>query len=357
MSNNNNDIKQQIFSSRILIVDDNPVNVNLLEQILTINGYRNFDSTCDPTEVLELYKKNSYELILLDLNMPVMDGFDVMQQLKEIIDCEYLPIIVITALNDPETCQKSLAMGARDFITKPFDNIEVKHRIYNMLEVRILYKQHYEQEKILDQKVKTRTQELEDSRIEMIRRLGQASEYRDNETGMHIIRMSMACAKLARALGLGEEFAQNILETSPLHDLGKIGIPDDILLKPGKLDEDEWQIMQSHTTIGYELLKNSDSEIMELAQSIALNHHEKWDGSGYPNGLKGQEIPIEARIASICDVFDALTSDRPYKKAWPLDDVIDYLKSNSGIQFDPEITEVFLQIIPEIVTLRTQYQD
>ena len=357
MFSNSVNIKEFIYSSRVLIVDDNPVNISLLEQILTLDGYTNLQTTSDPTEVIPLYKKNKYELILLDLNMPVMTGFDVINQLKELIDEEYLPIIVITALNDQEICQKSLAMGARDFITKPFDTIEVLHRIYNMLEVRVLYKQHYEQEKLLDRKVRLRTKELEDAKIEMIRRLGQASEYRDNETGMHIIRMSMACEKLARALGLDDEFSQNILEASPLHDIGKIGIPDNILLKPDKLDEDEWQIMKTHTSIGYELLSNSQCDIMKLAQSIALNHHEKWDGSGYPNGLKGTEIPLEARIASICDVFDALTSVRPYKKAWSVDDVIEYLKANSGLQFDPEITETFIKIIPDVIDLRTQYND
>lgn len=357
MSTDQMSIKDQIYSSRVLIVDDNPVNVSLLEQTLTMNGYSNVESTCNPTEVIPLYKKNKYELILLDLNMPVLNGFEVIEQLKNIIEEEYLPVIVITALNDQSTCHKSLAMGARDFITKPFDSIEVIHRIHNMLEVRVLYKQHYEQEKLLDNKVRQRTKELEDSKIDIIRRLGQASEYRDNETGMHIIRMSMACSKLSKALGLGDEFSRNLLEASPLHDIGKIGIPDNILLKPGKLNDEEWQIMKTHTTIGFELLSHSNSAIMDMAQSIALNHHEKWDGSGYPNGLKGTEIPIEARIASICDVFDALTSVRPYKKAWSLEAVVEYIEANSGLQFDPEIVEVFIKIVPEVIELRNQYKD
>jgi len=222
---------------------------------------------------------------------------------------------------------------------------------------RALYKQHYEQEKILEQKVKDRTQLLEDSNLDMIRRLGQASEHRDNETGMHILRMSIACQKLTLEMGLDKQFAQNMLEASPLHDLGKIGIPDHILLKKGPLSTEEWDIMKKHTIIGFDLLKAHASDIVALAQSIALNHHEKWDGSGYPKGLKGEDIPIEARIASICDVFDALTSERPYKKAWPIEDVITYIKDNSGVHFDPDITEYFLQIIPELLELRKQYSD
>jgi len=226
-----------------------------------------------------------------------------------------------------------------------------------MLEVRFLYKQHYEQEKILEQKVKDRTLLLEESNLDMVRRLGQASEHRDNETGMHIIRMSIACEILTRAMGMSEQFAQNMLEASPLHDLGKIGIPDNALLKNGKLNGDEWLIMKTHTTIGFDLLKDHASEIVVLAQSIALNHHEKWDGSGYPNGLKGDKIPIEARIAAICDVFDALTSARPYKKPWPIEDVVAFIKENSGSHFDPKITDVFIRIIPELVKLSKEYSD
>ncbi|MCW8929164.1 MAG: response regulator [Gammaproteobacteria bacterium] len=350
-------IKNQVYESNILVVDDNPVNINLLEQILKMQGYSNIFSTTDPTSVVSLYKENIYDLILLDLNMPILDGFGVMDALSEFIQEDYLPVIVITAFNDQDTCKQSLSKGARDFITKPFDHIEVSHRIYNMLEVRVLYKQHYEQEKILQQKVKQRTLQLEQTNIDIIRRLGQASEYRDNETGMHIVRMSMACEKLTRALGYDEEFSHNMLEASPLHDLGKIGIPDEILLKNGKLDGEQWTIMKTHTTIGFELLSNNQSSIMSLAQSIALNHHEKWDGTGYPSGLKGENIPIEARIASICDVFDALTSVRPYKQPWPLEEVVDYIKANSGSHFDPQITSVFIDLIPELIELRKQYSD
>lgn len=350
-------IKTQVYKSRILIVDDNPVNISLLEQILNMNGYSNVESTTDPELVIPLYEKNIYDLVVLDLNMPIVDGFEVMKLLSNIIEEDYLPVIVITAMTDQDVCKRSLSMGARDFITKPFDHMEVSYRIFNMLEVRTLYKQHYEQEKILEKKVKNRTLLLEKSNMDMIRRLGQASEHRDNETGMHILRMSMACEKLTLAIGLDEQFAKNMLTASPLHDLGKIGIPDNILLKNGKLDDEEWTIMKTHTTIGFDLLNNHASEIVVLAQSIALNHHEKWDGSGYPHGLKGKEIPIEARIASICDVFDALTSVRPYKKAWPVEKVVNYIRDNSGLYFDPEITDLFIQIIPELIELRKKYSD
>jgi len=348
-------IEDKIYKSKILIVDDNLTNISLLEQLLNMIGYSNVESTSNPEEVIPLYKIHVYDLILLDLNMPVLNGFDIMKAIAKEINEDYLPVIVITAMNDQDVCKQSLSMGARDFITKPFDHIEVSHRIYNMLEVRVLYNQHYEHEKILEEKVKQRTLELEHTNIEMIRRLGQASEYRDNETGMHIFRMSIACKMLSIALELGDKFSQSMLEASPLHDLGKIGIPDKILLKEAPLDEDEWQIMKTHTTIGADLLAHHRSDIMNLSQSIALNHHEKWNGSGYPNGLAGSSIPIEARIASICDVFDALTSERPYKKAWPVKDVISYIKDNSAKQFDPKIVDKFITIIPEVIQLRNKY--
>jgi len=289
--------------------------------------------------------------------MPEMDGFEVMEQLSKLIDGDYLPVLVLTAQTDTETRLRALEIGAKDFLTKPFDKTEVLQRIYNMLEVRILYNQQRNQSEILEAKVRERTQELSDTRLEIIRRLGRAGEYRDNETGMHVIRMSKSCQRMALAAGLGEEVAEVILNASPMHDVGKIGIPDAILLKPGKLNSEEWEIMKTHSEIGADILSEHSSDMIKMAQHIALTHHEKWDGSGYPNCLKGEEIPIEGRIAAICDVFDALTSDRPYKEAWPVEKAVTFINENSGSHFDPNLVKLFNEILPEILNIRNQYAD
>ena len=351
------DIRELARKARILIVDDNSSNVMLLEKILSQANYENVQSTTDPRDVKDLYRKAPFDLILLDLRMPEMDGFQVMEQLAHLVEGDYLPVLVLTAQTDSDTRYKALEMGAKDFLTKPFDKIEVLQRIYNLLEVRILYNQQRDQSVILEAKVRERTQELTDTRLEIIRRLGRAGEYRDNETGMHVIRMSKSCQRLARAAGLGEDAAEMILNASPMHDVGKIGIPDSILLKPGKLDDEEWKVMMTHTEIGADILSDHSSDMIRMAQSIAITHHEKWDGSGYPNGLKGEAIPIEGRIAAICDVFDALTSDRPYKKAWPVKKAVKYINDNTAKHFDPQLVELFNQVLPDLLGIREQHAD
>ena len=233
-----------------------------------------------------------------------------------------------------------------------------------MLEVRALYNDRKRQTVILEETVRERTQELrnrneqlEQARIEIIRRLGRAGEYRDNETGMHVIRMSKSCASLARIAGQDDLFVKMILEASPMHDVGEIGIPDSILLKPGKLDPGEWEIMKTHTSIGADIIGDPTSNLLRLARSIALTHHEKWDGSGYPNALRGEDIPIEGRITAVSDVFDALTSDRPYKVAWPVEKAAQFIEENAGSHFDPELAHLFIDILPEILEIREEYAD
>ncbi|MDH5748270.1 MAG: response regulator [Rhodospirillales bacterium] len=343
--------------AEILIVDDNPANVMLLEKILEKEGFAHVYSTTDPRVVLGMYEEHRFDLILLDIRMPHLDGFQVMEQLSKIIEGDYLPVLILTAQTDKETRLRALELGAKDFITKPFDQTEVLQRIRNMLEVRILYNFQRDMNEILEEKVRERTQELTDTRLEIIRRLGRAGEYRDNETGMHVIRMSKSCQALALGAGLSEETAEMILNASPMHDVGKIGIPDGILLKPGKLTAEEWETMKTHSEIGADILDEHSSEMIQMAQRIALTHHEKWDGSGYPKGLKGEEIPIEGRIAAVCDVFDALTSDRPYKKAWPIQDAINHINENSGSHFDPRLVEIFNKVLPEILRIREQHMD
>lgn len=346
--------RQDILNANILIVDDQPQNVLLLKKILEREGFQNIHTITDPRETFAIYQQYEIDLILLDIRMPYMDGFEVMEKLKALTsdDYDYLPVLVLTAELTDATREKSLSSGAKDFLTKPFNRIEVLQRISNILEVRLLYKQLKNQNQVLDEKVKERTRQLEQSRLEIIERLGQAAEYKDNETGEHIIRMSHSSYLLAKAAGLGEEEAELIHQASSMHDIGKIGIPDKILMKPGKLDPEEWEIMKSHVTIGAKLLSNSEHPLLQKARVIALTHHEKWDGSGYPKGLKGENIPIAGRICAIADVFDALISERPYKDAWPTEKAIQLLIAEKERHFDPQLVDLFVTISEQVVEFR-----
>jgi len=353
-----NDLTNRIKNSCILVVDDKPANVLLLEQLLEEEGYENVLSTTDSREVVGLYQNKPIDMILLDIRMPHMNGIEVMQALKEVVgDNDYLPILVLTAQTDMETRQAALGAGARDFLTKPFQPWEVFQRIHNLLETRYFYYNQRLRADDLEVEVQKRTKEIYETQLEVVRRLGRAGEYRDNETGAHVVRMSKSCRLLALKAGLGERFAELILQASPMHDVGKIGIPDNILLKPGRLTPEERVIMETHVEIGVDIIGSFDTEMLAMARVIAATHHEKWDGSGYPKGLAQTDIPIEGRIAAICDVFDALTSERPYKDAWPLDKTISFLKENSGSHFDPDLTRMFIEIIPDVTSLRLEHPD
>ncbi|MGQ9896426.1 MAG: HD domain-containing phosphohydrolase [Acidobacteriota bacterium] len=349
------DIRLQ--NARILVVDDFELNIKLLENLLVEAGYRRVFSTTDSRQVAQLYRELSPDLVILDLHMPHRNGFQVMEDLREIEHNSYIPVLVLTGLPDHATRLRALEAGARDFLSKPFEHIEALTRIRNMLEVRLLHNEVREQNRILEEKVHHRTQELRETQLEIVRRLGRAAEYRDNVTGLHVIRMSHYCAELARAIGWDDEACEMLLHASPMHDIGKIGIPDRILLKEGKLTPEEWEVMKSHATIGAELLSGSNSPLMQMAMEIALSHHEKWDGSGYPNGLKGEEIPIVGRIVALCDVFDALTTERPYKQAWLVEEVIAEIDRQSGRHFDPKLVETFKSILPKILQIRERYTE
>ena len=353
-------------SASILMVDDDPVNILILQALLESEGYTQLYSTTDPLAAEGLYRQHRPDLVLLDINMPKLSGFGVMEQLKAIEQEQgnYPPIMMLTAVTDRDTRLRALTAGARDFLTKPFERIEVLSRIHNILEVRCLHKQIRQHNKLLEQKVRDRTaqlaekaDELQETRLEIIRRLGRAAEYRDNETGLHIIRMSKYAQLLGQAAGMSDDAAELLLNASPMHDIGKIGIPDSILLKPGKLNAKEWEIMKTHTRMGAEILSGHPSDLMEMARLIALTHHEKWDGSGYPNGLQGEAIPLVGRIVALTDVFDALTSERPYKKAWCVGDALSEIDQRSGTHFDPQLVQQFKRILPTILILKEQYAD
>ena len=359
-----NKISDELKASCILVVDDEPANVKLLERMLIARSFNNVLSTQDPRLVLGLMQENDIDLILLDINMPHMDGYQVMEQLQSEISESLPPILVLTAQHSQDFRQRALDNGARDYVTKPFDSDELFSRVKNLLEVHQANKYMTQQNVLLDERVQQRTHDLElahqklhDSRLQVVRRLGRAAEYRDNETGLHIIRMSKMAALIAKAAGMSEEECDLLLNAAPMHDIGKIGIPDNILLKPGKFEPEEWEVMKTHAQIGADILAGDDSPLLNMASVIALTHHEKWDGSGYPNGLKGEGIPLVGRITALADVFDALTSVRPYKKAWSVEESVSWIKEQSGKHFDPALVERFISILDAIVEIKEAYAE
>ena len=320
-----------------MIIDDEPANVLVLERMLEHWGCANIASSTDPREALALYARFRPDIILLDLMMPHLDGYAVMAQLQAVIPPdEYLPILVLTADTSAETRHKALAAGAKDFLTKPFDRIDFSLRIGLLAEARFLHARLQQHNRTLEEKVRERTEMLSQAETDAVDCLALAAEFRDDDTGQHAQRVGKGSALLAARLGLDPGQAELLRRAAPLHDVGKIGIPDHILLKPGKLTADEFTLMKRHTTIGAQILARHHTPTMQVAATIALSHHERWDGSGYPNGLVGTEIPLAGRLVGIVDVFDALTHSRPYKKAWPVADALAEIARGAGRQFDPE---------------------
>ena len=348
--------RERILKSRIMIVDDQESNVLLLERLLEAEGYTNVVSTSDPLMAEDLYRGFRPDLLLLDLHMPVLDGFGVMEQLTASSGDDYLPILVLTADVTRATRIRALEAGAKDFLTKPLDQLEVMNRIRNILEVRLLYDELKDQNAILEEKVRERTKEIRETRLEIIHRLGRAAEFRDEGTGLHLMRISQFSVCLAKAADMPSELVDLIFSASPMHDIGKIGIPDRILFKQGPLDEEEWTVMRTHTTIGADLLAGHESPLMKSAAQIALTHHERWDGGGYPRGLKGEDIPMEGRIVALCDVFDALISRRPYKEKWPLGQAVMQIETQSGGAFDPYLVAKFHEALMEIQEIFRQLE-
>jgi putative two-component system response regulator len=333
-------------NARILIVDDEPGNVDLLLRLLQRAGFSRIESTNDAREVADLYVKFRPDLILLDLHMPHRDGLAVMDELNQIAEASYLPILMLTGDDTQEAKREALSRGAKDFLHKPFHSDEVLLRINTLLETRFLYLQIQSQNQILEAKVRDRTRELESAQIEIIERLARAAEFRDDNTGQHTERVGQMAALLARQVGLPDPQVSLIRRAAPLHDVGKIGIPDSILLKLGKLTPDEFELVKTHTTIGARILSGSRFTILRLAEEIAFNHHERWDGDGYA-GVVGSAIPLAGRIVAVADVFDALTQKRPYKAAWPVNDAIAEMDRQRGKQFDPALVDAFLRVIEQ----------
>lgn len=349
--------KEEPFAdARILIVDDEATSIRLLTKILTEAGYKNIKSTRDPKKVQKLYTQFQPDLLVLDLHMPHMEGFKIMDQLKEIHKGDdYLPILVISQERNRVIQFSALEAGAKDFLVKPYDTIEVLLRIRNFLEVRMLHQKIRSQNIELEKSVEDKTDRLIETQKDVIQRLSRALDYRDSGTGTHTTRMSQYVYCLAEAYGLGPTDCDIMATASLLHDVGKIGIPDSILQKPGKLTPEEWKIMKTHTTIGSELLSGSNSRFLKLGEEIALTHHEKWDGTGYPKGLKGEKIPISGRICGLCDVLDALTSKRPYKNAWPIDLALEEIRKGKEAHFDPQLVDCLFSVIPKVYEIYEEY--
>ncbi|WP_428826186.1 HD-GYP domain-containing protein [Azonexus sp. IMCC34842] len=333
----------------ILVVDDTPDNIDLLTDVLC-DDYRIRVATSGEKALKIVYSDEPPDLILLDIMMPGLSGLEICRRLKANPDRRRIPIIFVTAMTSVEDEERGLALGAVDYITKPISPPIVRARVRTHLAL-------YDQSRELERMVRQRTDELLTTRQQIIRRLGRAAEFKDNETGNHVLRMSHYARLIASAHGLGEEAANIIFNTAPMHDIGKIGIPDSILLKPGRLDAEEWKVMHQHPIMGAEIIGKHENELLESARIIALSHHEKWDGSGYPRGLKGEDIPLEGRIVAIADVFDALLSQRPYKSAFSVERSLELMDAENGRHFDPQLLAAFRRALPEILRVKDIYAD
>ena len=321
---------------RLLLVDDEPTNLQVLRHVLQAD-YRLLFAT-DGARALQVAREQQPQLILLDIMMPGMDGYAVCRALKADPATAAIPVIFITALNDSQDETAGFDVGAVDYITKPVSPPVVRARVRTHLSL-------------------VRMDELRETRLQIVQRLGRAAEYKDNETGLHVIRMSHFSQLLALAAGCSPAWAEDLLNAAPMHDVGKIGIPDAVLRKPGPLDADEWATMRRHPEIGAEIIGEHPSGVLQLAREIALAHHEKWDGSGYPRGLAGEAIPLSARIVAIADVFDALTTRRPYKEPWPVQEAMNHIAAQAGKHFDPALVALFAPLLPQLLEIRARWAE
>ncbi len=349
----------------ILVVDDDPMTCLLMNTILTRMGYQ-VSEAFDGMDAWEKAVDLLPDLILLDVSMPGMDGLELTHKLKNEPVTKNIPIMIVSSHDEVTDRVKAVEAGAEDFLSKPVVQIILKAKVNSLLKIKSYNDHMYNYQRKLEEEVEKKTASLKQSvdkleaaskklrlySLDTILRLSQAAEYKDSETGQHIQRIGYYIQVIGRAISLGRQEADDFFYASPMHDVGKIGIPDNILLKPGKLTAEEWVIMKQHTTIGGKILSGSDSSTLKVAETIALTHHEKWDGSGYPNNLKGLEIPLAGRIAAIADVFDALTSKRPYKEAFSMEKAFAIMKEGQGNHFDPDLMDAFFEVKEEIISIR-----
>ena len=334
----------------ILIVDDTAANIDLLKKILG-QEYRVKAALSGEQALKVISKHNDIDMVLLDIMMPGMDGYTVCKILKNDPVTAHIPVIFVTAMSEEVNEEKGLSLGAVDYITKPLKPAITLARIRTHLAM-------HDQNRLLEQKVRERTAELEESRLAIVRQLGRAAEYKDNETGTHVVRVGHVARLIAESMSGGSTpWTELMFVASPMHDIGKIGIPDRLLLKPGKLEEEEWAVVKQHSEIGGKIIGEHASDLLQLAKEIALTHHERWDGKGYPKGLKGDAIPLSGRIVAVADVFDALTSVRPYKEAWSVEKSVAFIENESGHFFDPKVVDHFKRVLPQILQIKEEFVD
>lgn len=366
-------------TGRVMIVDDEPVNIKVVRKYLKMAGYCDIIETSRASSTLSMVAEQLPDILLLDIMMPEVSGLEILEDLRKTESGRSIPVVILTAMDDRETKARALDLGASDFLTKPVDPLELTARVRNTLQIKRnqdALRNHAEE---LDRLVAQRTAELAQSRLEVIHCLGRAAEFRDNDTGHHVVRVGRYAGLIAKELGLEKETVDLIEHAAPLHDAGKIGIPDSILLKPGRLepsefeiikqhcefghqivgdiDRDEWKELSVHTEVGAKIMEVGTSPILQMAASIAATHHEKWDGTGYPSGLAGEDIPLEGRITAVADVFDALSSERPYKKAFPLEECLRILEEGRGQHFDPTVLDAFFACRDDVIQVMCYYAD
>ncbi|MFC5403357.1 HD-GYP domain-containing protein [Cohnella soli] len=331
--------------AKIMIVDDQEVNIGLLERILRRAGFSELYSTMDALQIGSMVEEIGPDIVLLDLHMPDMDGLQALEVIRERKGAnQFLPVLMLTADTTSEARQRGLQAGVDDFLTKPYDRTEVVLRIHNLLRTRFLHLELQRNNSLLEEKVQERTRELSQAQVEMLQLLGRAGEFRDDITGRHTARVGYMSGLIAKQYGLSERESDLIRRAAPLHDIGKIGIPDGLLLKPGRYEPEEFERMKEHTLIGESILAGSAFEVLKLAGTIAKSHHERWDGSGYPSGMQGEDIPVAARIVALADFYDALTHERPYKRAWTHEEALEEIINQRGRHFDPRVVDAWLAL-------------
>ncbi len=343
---------------QVLIIDDQSISRMILEELTrSIEPDVTTQSFADPVTALEWAKHNEFDLVITDFKMPQMDGVEFIQWLRKIPSCSDIPVVIITCVEDKSVRYRALESGATDFLTKPIDHTECRARCHNLLTIRRQQQIIKDRASWLEREIRDTTEELHLREQETLLRLAKAGEFRDQETGNHVLRMSQYSEIIAEEIGMSKDECHLIRHAAPMHDIGKIAIPDAILRKTGTLATDEWQIMQSHSQAGHDILCESPSKYLQMGAIIALHHHEHFDGSGYPHGKKGDRIPIEARIVAVADVFDALISERPYKQAWSINEALAYLKQEKGRHFDPDCLGAFLTRFGRIIEIHNSLDD
>lgn len=374
-----NQEQTEIRGSKIMIIDDEQLVIRVVRRFLSSDGYENFVTINEPRDAVEAIEREMPDVVLLDIMMPHVTGLDLLKVRKTSSEMQHIPFIILSANAENQIKREALQLGATDFLAKPVDPSDLILRVQNALIVKRHHDHLANYAFNLERQVRERTQQIEKSREQIIHCLARAAEYRDNETGEHVIRVGKYCGVIAEQLGFGQDYCREIALAAQLHDVGKIGIPDSVLLNPGKLSSEEFDIMKTHCGLGMQIMEpladteaerirrhsdmgafimeGVDSPMLELAASIARTHHEKWDGTGYPNKLKGEEIPIEGRICCVADVYDALCSERPYKPKFPIKKCLEIMLSERGTRFDPIVLDAFFDRLEEIEAIRIEFDD